>query len=110
MTDRMRTGKTGRDSKGRFIKGNPGGPGRPPAASAHEHRRAMLAAVGPDVVARVMRKLAAQALEGDVAAARLLPDRVLGRVMDAELQERLERLEDMLMNGGDGGNGKPETN
>lgn len=45
MTDRMRTGKTGRDSKGRFIKGNPGGPGRPPAASAHEHRRAMLAAV-----------------------------------------------------------------
>jgi len=45
------TGKTGRRSDGTFAPGNAGGPGRPPAATVHEHRAAMVGAVTPDDVA-----------------------------------------------------------
>lgn len=104
MSDGLRTAQTGRDARGRFTRGNPGGPGRPPAASAHEHRRALLAAVTPEDIAAVIRRvLSACVADGDMVACRLLLDRVLGRVVDSEVLERIETLE--LASDGDSDNG-----
>jgi len=91
------TGKTGRRSDGTFAPGNAGGPGRPPAATVHEHRAAMVAAVTPDDVAAIMQALVAQAKAGDIAAARLVLERVFGRVTDTETLERIETLETAIL-------------
>lgn len=94
--DGLPTAKTGRGPDGRFAPGNPGGPGRPPAATVHEHRAAMVAAVSPEDVADIIRALVEQAKAGDIAAARLVLERVFGRVTDTETLERIENLESLL--------------
>ena len=53
----------------------------------------MVAAVTPDDVADIMQALVAQAKAGDIAAARLVLERVFGRVSDTETLERIEALE-----------------
>jgi hypothetical protein len=95
-----------RDAQGRFVKGWKGGPGRPPAASVHEHRAAMVEAVTPSDIAAIMRKLVAEALDGDVTAARIVLERFFGRPADTETLERIERLEELLEGGGDNGQTK----
>ena len=72
-------GETGRDERGRFAKGNPGGPGNPLAQKATEMRQAAMDAIGPEHVGAILRKVARKALEGDLRAARIVLDRVLGR-------------------------------
>ncbi len=88
-----------RDSRGRFVKGHAPGPGRPPAASVHEHRAALVNAVTPDDIRAVARMLVDRALEGDVAAAKLLMERVFGPPIAADVLERIAELEAVL--GGD---------
>lgn len=77
-----------RDSNGRYTAGNPGGPGgarRRPS----ELRRAAEEAVTPDMVRGVLRKVAMQALQGDLTAARIFLERTLGRAAEIPAGEPL---------------------
>jgi hypothetical protein len=82
--------RIGRDASGRFAPGNPGGPG----AIAHERtkrarvlRQALHDAVTTEDMAAVARALVERAKAGDVAAARELLDRIIGRPLLAEPQK-----------------------
>lgn len=108
--DGLRTAKTaatarrpGRAADGRFAPGNPGGPGRPPAANVREHRAALLDAVEPEAVRRIIAAMVEAAERGDVAAAKLVLERVFGRVTDSETLERIEALEAALLASRDDG-------
>ena len=79
--------RIGRDASGRFAPGNPGGPG----AIAHERtkrarelRQALYAAVTSEDLAAIARALIDKAKSGDVAAARELLDRIIGRAIPAK--------------------------
>ena len=73
----------GRDRRGRFALGNPGGPGNPYARRVAELRAALLNAVTPEDVAELARALLTQAKAGDVAAARLVLSYAVGRPAEA---------------------------
>lgn len=67
---------------GYFAPGNRGGPGRP-RGKGEALRRAAEDAITPDHVAAIIRKATAQALQGNLAAARLVLDRTCGRAREA---------------------------
>ena len=90
--------KRTRAQNGRFLPGNPGGPGNPFAGKVAKLREAGWRAVKPAEVRKVYRKLLDLALSGDVPAARLLLDRLLGPCVEADLIDRLERLEEAVNN------------
>jgi len=69
----------GRDTGGRFTKGNPGGPGNPHAAQAARLRSALLEAVTTDDVEAIARRMVEEAKAGNVQAGRELLDRLLGK-------------------------------
>ena len=86
-----------RDPKtGRFLQGNPGGPGNPYTKRVAALREALLAEVSPEDLRAIVRVLVDQAKSGDVAAAREVLLRTLGRPVEADLLERLEALEERL--------------
>ena len=85
---------------GRFLPGNGGGPGNPYAARVAELRSALLEAVTPGDLAAIVRSLVQAARSGDVAAAKLVFERVLGRPLEADILDRLEALEQALEGGG----------
>ena len=62
---------SGRDAKGRFARGNAGGPGNPFARRTAELRRAFLAEASGEDLRAVCRALLERAKGGDVAAAKL---------------------------------------
>ena len=66
-----------RDRFGRFQPGTAAGPGR--AAHTQEHRAAMREAVTPEDVRNILGTLRDLALAGDINAARLVLDRVIGK-------------------------------
>lgn len=71
---------SGRDEHGRFAKGNPGGPGNPYARRQAEYQAAIQDVVSPQRFRGVLTVLLKAVLErGDIQAARLLMDRVLGK-------------------------------
>jgi len=70
----------GRNSDGRFTTGNPGGPGNPHSAQVQALSSALLEAVTPEDIAEVVTTLLTSAKSGDIAAAKVLLDRCLGRV------------------------------
>lgn len=82
---------------GRFVPGNAGGPGNPYAKQVGALREALLAEVTPDDLRAIVRGLVEQAKGGDVAAAREILLRTLGRPVEADLLERLEVLEAQLL-------------
>lgn len=84
----------GRDHKGRFTVGNQGGPGNPYTKRISELRSALLAEVKPDDLRAIVRMLVSAAKGGDVAAAREVLLRTLGKPVEADLLERLEALEE----------------
>jgi hypothetical protein len=90
------TGDNGRDARGRFVKGNAGGPGNPLAARVSKLRSALLNAVTEDDVKEIVRKLVSLAKDGDTVAARILFERVLGRPVESDLIARIEELEEQL--------------
>jgi hypothetical protein len=83
---------TPRDGHGRFASGNQGGPGRPRSPAA-ELRRAVEEAISPDHAAAIIRRLARKALEGDVAAARLVLERTCGRSAEAPAESKAAGVE-----------------
>jgi len=69
-----------------FVKGGPGGPGRPPAPDFRTMLRDTMAKDGKtmeDAIADVIRSLRVSAMLGDTAAAKLLLDRTCGKEADA---------------------------
>jgi hypothetical protein len=84
-----------RDDFGRFGPGNAGGPGNPYTAQVGRLRAALMEAVTEDDLRAVVKALVERAKAGDVAAARLLLERVLGRPLEADILERIEALEEV---------------
>ena len=86
-------GDNGRDESGRFTPGNPGGPGNPHAAQVGRLRSALLDAVTLEDMRAVALALVEKARAGDIAAAHVLFDRVLGKPVEEDLIARLEAIE-----------------
>lgn len=84
---------SGRDKRGRFTEGNPGGPGNPNARQAAALRSTIREAVTPEDMAEVMRVLLDKAKAGELAAIRELLDRTIGKPTESELADRLDLLE-----------------
>jgi hypothetical protein len=72
-----------RDSKGRFLSGNPGGPGNPNVRNVATWRKALADTVSPDDVAEVTRRLLSAAKDGQPWAIHELLDRCLGKSAQA---------------------------
>jgi len=72
-------GSNGRDSNGRFTKGNRGGPGNPYARRVADFRRVLLEAVSDQDLHDIARTLVEKGKAGDVMAAREVLDRMLGK-------------------------------
>lgn len=79
MIEPSRNGSNGRDAAGRFVRGNPGGPGNPRARRTAEIRAALVNAVSDEDLQDIVRALAGKAKAGDTVAAREVLDRVLGK-------------------------------
>ena len=86
----------GRDSSGRFAKGNPGGPGNPMASKVSRLRSALIGAVTEQDIHDIAETLVGLAKGGDITATRELLLRTLGKPVEADLVERLERVEELL--------------
>jgi hypothetical protein len=69
----------GRDSHGRFARGNPGGPGNPFYRHQAELKRQLLAQVTDADVMSVMRVLLGLARDGDLAAIKLFLEYTVGK-------------------------------
>jgi len=85
-----------RDKNGRFVKGNSGGPGNPFAARIGRLRSVLIDAVTEEDMRETIRAVVEAARGGDLAAAKLLFDRVLGPPVEADLIERIEGIEEAL--------------
>jgi hypothetical protein len=70
---------TGRDPRGRFAKGNIGGPGNPFARKAAALRTALFEAVTDEDIRFIAAQLVAEARLGDLPAIKLLFQYVLGK-------------------------------
>jgi hypothetical protein len=68
----------GRDSKGRFAKGNLGGPGRPPKARELKYLAAIVDAVGLQRFQYIVDLQASRAEQGDLRAAQFIARLLLG--------------------------------
>ena len=90
----------GRTPDGRFAAGNAGGPGGA-RRRACELRRAAEDAVSPDMVRGVLRKVAMQALQGNLTAARIFLDRTLGRAAEVPAGDPLDIQSLRLRTAGD---------
>ncbi len=82
--NRLKTAANGRGNNGQFTVGNPGGPGRPPGCYVIDWQKvvAHAEAEGLDVereLFRVLKVLLRRAQKGDVAAAKLVFERLCGR-------------------------------
>ena len=96
MKEPTANGNNGRDNRGRFTEGNPGGPGNPQAKRVGELRFALLGAVTEDDVREVIASVVQKAKDGDMVAARVLFDRVLGPAVAADILERITALEELV--------------
>lgn len=101
MTDSNGT-SDGRDTRGRFTRGNAGGPGNPHLSTLNRHRAAMLSGVKDKDIRRAMRVMIEvmndeKARDADrLTAARMLLDRVLGTPAQADVEERIAALERLI--------------
>jgi hypothetical protein len=71
-----------RDQRGRFAPGNPGGKGGH-RRRAFEFRKAAEEAITPEHIAALVRKTLRMALEGNLAATKVVLDRTIGRAPEA---------------------------
>lgn len=87
--------RDGRDGKGRFAKGNPGGPGNPTLVRLGQMRAAVREAITPDDLQNVLRGLRDKATKGDSQAASVLLVHVLGRPREAVADFHVELPADL---------------
>jgi len=90
-----------RDGAGRFVRGNPGGPGAPLGGQAQALRAKLMATVTPARLGHVVEVLVGAALSGDIHAAKLLLSYALGPPVAHDVLERLEALEEAAQGGQD---------
>jgi hypothetical protein len=83
----------GRDDKGRFIYGNPGGPGNPFARQTAALRSALIRRLTVEQIEGIADKLIELALAGDVAAAKLVLQYGIGKPTEAIDPDQVDRLE-----------------
>jgi hypothetical protein len=83
----------GRDARGRFAKGNAGGPGNPFARRMARMRSVLCATVSEEDIEKVTRKLIEQAKGGDIAAARILLAYAVGQPTPAVDLDTLDAQE-----------------
>jgi hypothetical protein len=86
-----------RDPRGRFAKGNPGGPGNPFARKTAQFRKVLQETVTDEDIQAAARKLIEQARAGDLAAIRLLFSYTIGKPAAAVDPDRVEVEEWKLM-------------
>jgi len=72
----------GRDRRGRFVAGNPGGPGNPHVRTVAACRREFFKTVTPADVRKVIRTVVRLAVAGEPWAVRELLNRCLGKPSD----------------------------
>src|SRR5437763_1585022 len=87
---RLACGLEGRDANGRFVKGNPGGPGNPFARRVAALRKALINFVTVDDMKHVAFILKEKAMSGDLAAIKLLFQYVLGKPTETVDPDRLD--------------------
>jgi hypothetical protein len=83
----------GRDGSGRFAAGNKGGPGNPFARQTAAARKAIADAVTPEQLAAIAAVMVKKALEGDVAAAKLVFGYAAGKPTPAADPDTLDAHE-----------------
>jgi hypothetical protein len=71
--------REGRDAAGRFVVGNPGGPGNPYARRVGELKKLLLETVVLQDLAEILAAMIKKAKEGNVQAAKLVLQYVLGK-------------------------------
>lgn len=89
-------GSPDRDARGRFRKGNPGGPGNPMAKKVGRLRAELIRSVTLAEVRKIAKGLIQAAIDGDVSAAKLLFDRLFGPPVQADYEERIDILESFI--------------
>ena len=83
----------GRDDKGRFVRGNPGGSGNPFARKTAALRSALIRKMDEERIEQLADKLIEQALDGDVPSARLVLQYAIGLPTQAVDPDDVDRLE-----------------
>jgi hypothetical protein len=86
----------GKDSAGRFAKGNKLGRGNPLAGRAAKIRAILLKALTPADAKAIAAELVTKAKTGDLAYIRELLDRTIGKPSSSDLLERIEALEQAM--------------
>ena len=81
------------------MAGNPGGPGNPFAHRVAALRRTLLEAVSEEDLRAIVNRMVQAAKDGDLAAAREVILRTIGKPVESDLIERLERLEQAVAGG-----------
>jgi hypothetical protein len=85
--------REGRDARGRFARGNQGGPGNPFARQVAALRKQLVESVTPEVMANICQVLLLRAQGGNLAAVKLLFSYVLGRPPEAVNPDTLDHEE-----------------
>src|SRR5439155_5001787 len=80
----------GRDAKGRFVKGNRGGPGNPYNRQVAEFRSHFLAASTPEIFQKAVEALIKKVIGGDIAALKLYFQYTMGKPADAVNPDRVD--------------------
>jgi hypothetical protein len=86
-------GDNGRDRRGRFSRGNRGGPGNPFTRQLAEFRRALCRTVTEEDIECLARQLLERGRQGDVNAIKLLFVYAIGRPADAVDPDSLDSHE-----------------
>jgi hypothetical protein len=85
--------KLNQDARGRFTRGNKGGPGNPFARQTAALRQALISAVTAQDIADIAAKLLEKAKQGDVPAAKLVFSYALGKPTPAVDPDTLDQQE-----------------
>lgn len=86
----------GRDNKGKFVKGNRAGTGRPPNPRAMALRQVLLEEVTAADMRKIVIKLKDMAIAGDLDAIKDLLDRICGRATDSATIETIYALQEQI--------------
>jgi hypothetical protein len=79
-----------KDAKGRFVRGNPGGPGNPFGRQVAELRKVLLGAVTPERMRTLVDSLVERSIKGDNVAAKLVLQYTLGKPAAAVEPDRVD--------------------